>query len=89
MPRTYTTVCTLFSTDKCPASPLPNAVAGLLDGGLKFRPMTLPDRYIDHGDYRDQLAMAGLTSQHIASTALTTLGRAKDAAKFSLSALQA
>ncbi|KAG2423036.1 hypothetical protein HXX76_015552 [Chlamydomonas incerta] len=64
------------------------ALEGLLDGGLKFRPMTLPDRYIDHGDYRDQLAMAGLTSQHIASTALTTLGRAKDAAKFSLSALQ-
>ncbi|KAG2494393.1 hypothetical protein HYH03_007446 [Edaphochlamys debaryana] len=63
------------------------ALEGLLDGGLKFRPMTLPDRYIDHGDYRDQLAMAGLTAQHIASTALTTLGRAKDAAKFALSAL--
>ncbi|EFJ41925.1 hypothetical protein VOLCADRAFT_107482 [Volvox carteri f. nagariensis] len=63
------------------------ALEGLLDGGLKFRPMTLPDRYIEHGDYRDQLAMAGLTAQHIASTALTTLGRAKDAAKFSLSAL--
>ncbi|GLI66996.1 hypothetical protein VaNZ11_011093 [Volvox africanus] len=65
------------------------ALEGLLDGGLKFRPMTLPDRYIEHGDYRDQLAMAGLTAQHIASTALTTLGRAKDAAKFSLSALSA
>ncbi|PNH09811.1 1-deoxy-D-xylulose-5-phosphate synthase 1, chloroplastic [Tetrabaena socialis] len=63
------------------------ALEGLLDGGLKFRPMTLPDRYIEHGDYRDQLAMAGLTAQHIASTALTTLGRAKDAAKFSLSAI--
>ena len=22
---------------------------GLMDGGLKFRPMTLPDRYIEHG----------------------------------------
>ncbi|GIL85067.1 hypothetical protein Vretimale_9936 [Volvox reticuliferus] len=65
------------------------ALEGILDGGLKFRPMTLPDRYIEHGDYRDQLAMAGLTAQHIASTALTTLGRAKDAAKFSLSALSA
>lgn len=63
------------------------ALEGLLDGGLRFRPMTLPDRYIDHGDYRDQLAMAGLTASHIASTALTTLGRAKDAAKFSLNAL--
>ncbi|KXZ53801.1 hypothetical protein GPECTOR_6g719 [Gonium pectorale] len=63
------------------------ALEGLLDGGLKFRPMTLPDRYIEHGAFRDQLAIAGLTAQHIASTALTTLGRAKDAAKFSLSAL--
>jgi 1-deoxy-D-xylulose-5-phosphate synthase len=25
------------------------ALDGLLDGGLKFRPMTLPDRFIDHG----------------------------------------
>lgn len=49
--------------------------------------MTLPDRYIDHGDYKDQIAMAGLSASHIASTALTVLGRAKDAAKFSLSAL--
>ncbi len=22
---------------------------GLMDGNLKFRPMTLPDRYIEHG----------------------------------------
>lgn len=25
------------------------ALEGLLDGGLKLRPMTLPDRFIDHG----------------------------------------
>ena len=25
------------------------ALEGLLDGNLKFRPMTLPDRYIEHG----------------------------------------
>eukprot|EP00877_Chromochloris_zofingiensis_P012791 jgi/Chrzof1/7766/Cz02g35280.t1 len=55
------------------------ALDGLLDGGLKFRPMTLPDRWIDHGKYEDQLAEAGLTAGHIASTALTTLGKPKDA----------
>lgn len=49
--------------------------------------MTLPDRYIDHGDYKDQLAMAGLSAAQIASTALTTLGRFKDATKFTLNTL--
>jgi hypothetical protein len=45
--------------------------AGLLDSGrLRFRPMTLPDRFIEHGDYRDQLAEAGLTSGQIAGTVL-------------------
>ncbi|WIA11070.1 hypothetical protein OEZ85_011221 [Tetradesmus obliquus] len=55
------------------------ALDGLLDGGLKFRPMTLPDRFIDHGRYEDQLAEAGLSASHIASTALATLGKPKDA----------
>lgn len=48
--------------------------------------MTLPDRFIEHGDYRDQLTMAGLTSGHIAATALSVMGRTKEAAKFSLGA---
>lgn len=60
------------------------ALDGLLDGGLKVRPMTLPDRFIDHGSYEDQLMEAGLTAQHIASTALAVLGKPKDA-KFVLS----
>jgi len=30
----------------------------------------MPDRFIEHGDYRDQLNLAGLTPGHIASTAL-------------------
>lgn len=60
------------------------ALEGLFDGGLRFRPMTLPDRFIEHGDYKDQLAAAGLTAGHIAGTALQVLGRAKDAAKFSI-----
>eukprot|EP00798_Chlamydomonas_sp_ICE-L_P027726 gene27726-7372_t len=51
------------------------ALDGLLDGNLKFRPMTLPDRWIEGGDYADQLAEAGLTAGHIASTALTTMGK--------------
>ncbi|KAK9832728.1 hypothetical protein WJX81_004979 [Elliptochloris bilobata] len=51
---------------------------GLLDGGLKLRPMTLPDRFIEHGGQGDQLAEAGLTPAHIAATALTTLGRRQD-----------
>lgn len=55
------------------------ALEGLLDGGLKFRPMTLPDRYIEGGAYTDQLAEAGLSASHIASTALTVLGKPRDA----------
>ena len=59
--------------------------AGLLDGGkLKFRPMCLPDRWIEGGDYRDQLAEAGLTPGQIASTVLTTMGRAKESMLISL-----
>jgi 1-deoxy-D-xylulose-5-phosphate synthase len=50
-----------------------------LDGGFKFRPMTLPDAWIDHGAYEDQLAMAGLSASHIASTVLSVLGKPKDA----------
>jgi 1-deoxy-D-xylulose-5-phosphate synthase len=55
------------------------ALDGLLDGGLRFRPMTLPDRYIDHGKYEDQLTWAGLTPSHIAATCLSALGKSKDA----------
>ena len=54
------------------------ALMGLLDGKLKFRPMTMPDRFIEHGGQNDQMAEAGLTSSHVAATALTLLGRQKD-----------
>ena len=64
------------------------ALDGLLDGGLKFRPMTLPDRFIEHGDYKNQLAEAGLTAGHIAGTALSVLGRQKEASKFVLNTLR-
>jgi deoxyxylulose-5-phosphate synthase len=45
----------------------------LAAGGLKLRPMTLPDRFIDHDSHPKQLAHARLT-QHIVNTVLSTLG---------------
>ena len=50
------------------------AWAGLLDGGLRLRPMTLPDRFIDHNSQPRQLAEAGLTAKDIVAAALTALG---------------
>ncbi len=47
---------------------------GLLDGGLKFRPMCLPDSYIDHENPRKQYDEARLNAQHIVETALRALG---------------
>ncbi|KAB5552704.1 hypothetical protein DKX38_010015 [Salix brachista] len=47
---------------------------GLLDGKIKWRPMMLPDRYIDHGSQTDQIEEAGLSSKHIASTAMSLVG---------------
>ena len=51
------------------------ALEGLLDGGLKFRPMTLPDRYIEHGTQAEQMDEAGLTAPHIARMAMTLAGK--------------
>lgn len=48
---------------------------GLLGGRLKFRPMTLPDIFIDHDTPRRQLEIAGLTAPDIVRTALSALGR--------------
>ncbi|KAG4132445.1 hypothetical protein ERO13_D08G033300v2 [Gossypium hirsutum] len=50
---------------------------GLLDGKLKWRPMILPDKYIDHGSQNDQIEEAGLSSKHIAATVLSTLGHTR------------
>ncbi|RYR50951.1 hypothetical protein Ahy_A06g025993 [Arachis hypogaea] len=44
---------------------------GLLDVNLKWRAMTLPDRYIEHGFQKDQIQAAGLSSNHIAATTLS------------------
>jgi 1-deoxy-D-xylulose-5-phosphate synthase len=51
------------------------ASGGLLDRGLKVRPMVLPDRFIDHDSQARQLAAAGLTAKAIVETALEALGR--------------
>jgi 1-deoxy-D-xylulose-5-phosphate synthase len=50
------------------------ALRGLLDGGLKLRPMTLPDRFIDHGTPAGQIIEAGLSAKDIVGTALGALG---------------
>ncbi|MEK9900042.1 MAG: 1-deoxy-D-xylulose-5-phosphate synthase [Rhodospirillaceae bacterium] len=55
------------------------AEAGLLDGGLKFRPMTLPDIFIDHDTPARQYEQAGLTASGIVATVLCALGREEEA----------
>jgi len=55
------------------------AHAGLLDGGLKFRPLTLPDIFIDHDSPVKQYEQAGLTAPNIAATVLCALGREEEA----------
>ena len=57
------------------------AMEGLLDNGLKVRPMILPDRFILHDKPELQYEDAGLNARHIVATALTALGRAEEAAK--------
>jgi 1-deoxy-D-xylulose-5-phosphate synthase len=47
---------------------------GLLDGGLKLRPMILPDMFIDHDSQAKQLAVAGLTAKDIVVAAVGALG---------------
>ena len=47
---------------------------GLLDGGVKIRPMTLPDVFIDHDSQAKQLIQAGLTAKDIVQTAIDALG---------------
>ncbi len=52
------------------------ATRGLLDGGVKFRPMCLPDRFIDHDTPRKQYDEAGLNAPQIVATALAALAQA-------------
>ncbi|MCG5238220.1 1-deoxy-D-xylulose-5-phosphate synthase [Azospirillum doebereinerae] len=57
------------------------ATSGLLDGGLKIRPMVLPDLYLDHESPAKQYETAGLTARHIVATALQALGIENAAAR--------
>lgn len=58
------------------------ALNGLLDGRIKWRPIVLPDRYIEHASPNEQLDQAGLSGHHIAATALSLLGRTREALQF-------
>ncbi len=48
---------------------------GLLDHGLKFRSLTLPDQFIDHNKPLTQYDMAELNAPHIVKCAMTALGK--------------
>ncbi len=56
------------------------ALDGLLDRGLKIRPMTLPDRFIDQDTPEKMYAAAGLDAKAIVAMALGALGREQEAA---------
>ena len=48
---------------------------GMLDRGVRVRPMVLPDCFIDQDTQARQLAEAGLTARDIVATVLAALGR--------------
>lgn len=48
---------------------------GLLDQGLKFRSLTLPDLFIDHNKPFSQYDLAELNAPHIVKCAMTALGK--------------
>ena len=50
------------------------AWTGLLDGPLKLRPMTLPDRFIDHNTPHAQYTEAGLNADNIVKTVRDAIG---------------
>ena len=51
------------------------AKAGLLDGGLKIRPLFLPDEFSDHASPGAMYARAGLDHEGIVRAAFEALGR--------------
>jgi 1-deoxy-D-xylulose-5-phosphate synthase len=52
---------------------------GAFDKGLKIRPMTLPDRFIDQDTPEKMYEAAQLDAKSIVATALNALGREKEA----------
>ena len=57
------------------------ATAGLLDHGLKVRPMILPDRFIDQASPARQYEQAGLDAPPIVAAALAALGQQAERAR--------
>ncbi|HLF59011.1 MAG TPA: transketolase C-terminal domain-containing protein, partial [Alphaproteobacteria bacterium] len=55
------------------------ALEGMLDTGLKIRPLTLPDRFLAHDKPQLQYDQAGLNAPQIVAAALAALGREADA----------
>jgi 1-deoxy-D-xylulose-5-phosphate synthase len=53
------------------------ATDGLLDHGLKFRPITLPDFFIDHDKPPVQIQVGGVDRAGIVATVLQALGQAE------------
>ena len=51
------------------------AAEGMLDAGLKIRPLILPDRFLAHDKPQLQYDEAGLNAPQIVTSALTALGR--------------
>ena len=54
------------------------ATNGLVERGLKLRPMILPDRFIPHGSPEAMYKNAGLSANHIVKTALLALDQPAD-----------
>lgn len=52
------------------------AEGGAFDAGLKFRPLAMPDSFLDHDAPRLQVERAGLSAAHIVEAALRALGSA-------------
>ena len=50
------------------------AMQGIFDAGLKFRPLVMPDTFMDQDAPRRQVELAGLTCPDIVATAMTALG---------------
>ena len=57
------------------------ATSGLLDAGLKVRPLVLPDRFLDHASPARQYEWAGLNAPQIVATALAALGQQTERAR--------
>jgi len=57
------------------------ALEGVMDHGLKVRPMALPDVFIDQDKPQAMYDQAGLNAPQIVETALRALGQAASAAR--------